>query len=293
MIETMMRMNLTTSSCRNFQCGVLMGANVANDVAQQQVCESTLACNYTTTTTTETTTDPTPWWDGNNARTKLLFDTPHFRIHCTADIVGTEICGAIKNCIALGAGFVDGIPLGSNTKAALIRIGLLEIYHCGRFFFPNSNIQYSTMMESCGVADLITTCYSGRNRLCAQVFAQERRIVQEQGTTKKNNGHKNSTEHQQSTQPVNKGLMSCQEHWHDIEARLLNGQKLQGVSTTNEVYHALSAHHILHRFPLIATIYKIAICNQPIHTIVDGIRVVVADDPDTTTHVHLHRRSSL
>ena len=96
---------------------------------------------------------------------QVLFNTPDFCVTLVNDPVGVEFCGSLKNIIALGAGFVDALGYGSNTKAALIRIGLMEMKKFTKMFYQSS-----------GVADLITTCWGGRNVKCATLFAQTGKV---------------------------------------------------------------------------------------------------------------------
>ena len=58
---------------------------------------------------------------------KTLFEAPNFRVTIVGDSDTVEICGALKNIVAVGAGFIDGMKCGDNTKAAVIRIGLMEM----------------------------------------------------------------------------------------------------------------------------------------------------------------------
>lgn len=83
-----------------------------------------------------------------------------FRIYTNLDLVGVELCGALKNVIALSWGICDGMELGDNTKAALVTRGLAEMTRIGL----KMGAKPSTFSGLAGMGDLIVTCYSTHSR---------------------------------------------------------------------------------------------------------------------------------
>lgn len=82
------------------------------------------------------------------------------RIYRSADVVGVEVAGALKNIMAIATGISDGLGLGLNARAALLTRGLAEI---GRFGAA-LGAQPETFMGLAGVGDLVLTCTGDLSR---------------------------------------------------------------------------------------------------------------------------------
>jgi glycerol-3-phosphate dehydrogenase (NAD(P)+) len=102
---------------------------------------------------------------------QVTFNTSWFRVYTNSDIIGVELCGALKNVIAIAAGILDGIKAGDNAKAALLARGLAEITRLGTVLGADEH----TFPGLSGLGDLVTTCISptGRNRSFGQRIGQE------------------------------------------------------------------------------------------------------------------------
>ena len=103
-----------------------------------------------------------------------LFMNQRFRVYTSDDKVGTEICAALKNIIALCAGCCDGMGCGDNTKALLMTRGLAEMARLGVALGGRKE----TFTGLAGVGDLIVTCCSmySRNRRCGILIGQGKPI---------------------------------------------------------------------------------------------------------------------
>ena len=99
-----------------------------------------------------------------------IFMTPRFRVYTNPDVKGVELCGAVKNIIALAAGISAGLGYGDNTKAALITRGMAEITRLG----VAMGCREQTFAGLAGIGDLIVTATSrhSRNNRCGELIGR-------------------------------------------------------------------------------------------------------------------------
>jgi glycerol-3-phosphate dehydrogenase (NAD(P)+) len=97
---------------------------------------------------------------------QIILMTDRFRIYTNDDVVGVELGGSLKNVIAIACGISDGLGFGTNTKAALLSRGLVEISRLGHLMGAKAR----TFSGISGLGDLVTTCVSpySRNRFVGE-----------------------------------------------------------------------------------------------------------------------------
>ena len=138
----------------DFPCAALSGPSFAEEVAQGLPTAVTLASR-----------------DIEFARRIAReLHLPRLRVYASADLVGVEVGGAVKNVMAIAAGICDGLGFGHNARAALITRGLAEI---ARFGLALGGRQ-QTFMGLAGMGDLMLTCTGdlSRNRRVGLALAQ-------------------------------------------------------------------------------------------------------------------------
>eukprot|EP00408_Alexandrium_pacificum_P060704 CAMPEP_0171174050 /NCGR_PEP_ID=MMETSP0790-20130122/10531_1 /TAXON_ID=2925 /ORGANISM="Alexandrium catenella, Strain OF101" /LENGTH=435 /DNA_ID=CAMNT_0011638919 /DNA_START=116 /DNA_END=1423 /DNA_ORIENTATION=- len=182
----------------------LMGANIAKEVAFGQFSESTLGCKNR---------DDLIWL-------QPVVSRPFFPVATVRNVEGPQMCGALKNIVAIGKGILDGMGMSSNTVAALMRIGMKEMKGFILEFFDVPDLVF---WESCCFADLITTCMSGRNQMVAAEFARRQGAVT----------------------------------FETLEREMLDGQHLQGTITAVPVHMILKKNSWTKRYPLMEGVYQV------------------------------------
>jgi glycerol-3-phosphate dehydrogenase (NAD(P)+) len=113
-------------------------------------------------------------------RASEMIGTRSFRLYRNRDVTGVELCGALKNIIAIAAGAAEQLGFGDNGKAGLITRGLAEITRLGIAAGANP----LTFAGLAGLGDVIATCYSAlsRNHALGVELAKGRKWAEIEGT---------------------------------------------------------------------------------------------------------------
>lgn len=127
---------------KNYAC--LAGPSFAKEVVAKQPTAVTIACK-----------------DLSRAEMfQSIFSSDLFRVYISDDHTGVQLCGALKNVIAIAAGASDGLGFGLNARAALITRGLAEITRLGVAMGANP----MTFAGLSGMGDLVLTCTGDLSR---------------------------------------------------------------------------------------------------------------------------------
>lgn len=126
--------------CPKARVAVLTGPSFAADIARGLPTALTLA--------------------GADEALQARLSTPSLRLYRSADVVGAELGGALKNVMAIAAGIVMGAGLGDSARAALMTRGFAEMQR----FALAKGARVETLAGLSGLGDLILTCTSAQSR---------------------------------------------------------------------------------------------------------------------------------
>jgi len=124
--------------------GCLAGPNLAKEIADKMPAATVIASQFEEVVSV-----------GSE-----LLKNDRFLIYGSSDLLGTELCGILKNSVAVGAGMLSGLNLGENARALFISRGLVEMINLGKELGGN----VGAFLGLAGVGDLIATCGSSLSR---------------------------------------------------------------------------------------------------------------------------------
>ena len=144
--DTLIPCHKIIEDCLNIQCKIaaISGPTFAKEVATKMPSALLAASNSSSTAKIIQT----------------IFSSNNMKVFTSTDIMGVEIGGALKNVIAIATGICDGLKLGSNTRAALITRGLVEIARIG----TELGAKPETFYGLSGLGDLVLTCTGDLSR---------------------------------------------------------------------------------------------------------------------------------
>jgi glycerol-3-phosphate dehydrogenase (NAD(P)+) len=126
------------------QIGVLCGPNIAAEIALGKPAGTVIASAFPRVVSV----------------TRAVLASSRMRIFSSGDVLGVELCGALKNVVAIAAGMADEMQLGENAKALLITRGLSEQMRLASAM----GAAPMTLAGLAGIGDLMVTCQSPLSR---------------------------------------------------------------------------------------------------------------------------------
>jgi len=124
--------------------GCLAGPNLAKELGEGQPGATVVASHFDEVIRTG----------------QQLLRNPRFQVYGNSDLIGIELCGVLKNIIAIASGVLSGLGLGENARALLISRGMVEMIYIGKALGGN----VEAFIGLAGVGDLVATCFSQHSR---------------------------------------------------------------------------------------------------------------------------------
>jgi len=93
-------------------------------------------------------------------KVKKVLENDTLKIRETEDLIGVQICGSVKNIIAVASGMLDGMGYPESTQSLLITEALNDVKHLIVALGGEKN----TILHLAGVGDMILTCTSTKSR---------------------------------------------------------------------------------------------------------------------------------
>jgi glycerol-3-phosphate dehydrogenase (NAD(P)+) len=128
----------------SYPIAVISGPSFAGEVAKFLPTALTLAGNNTTF----------------QKSIRACLHHKNLRVYLSNDVIGVQLCGAVKNVLAIACGISDGLGYGANAKAALITRGLAEMSRLGRLL----GAREESFTGLAGLGDLVLTCTDNQSR---------------------------------------------------------------------------------------------------------------------------------
>lgn len=146
---------IISEEMRGIRVAVMSGPNFATELANDVPSTTVIASPY----------------DDINILLKSLLYSNSLIIETTKDIIGVELCGIIKNILAIAIGIVDGINSGHNTRGMIMTWGFKEMIQ----ICVSQGAKIDTILGPAGVGDMITTSFSdkSRNRMLGYMLTQK------------------------------------------------------------------------------------------------------------------------